>query len=250
MKKLNSNIFIILTFAIIATNSLFSQSTDTSFKIKICKSNVSFNIENLMVTVTNDNIMTNDSNFHSKEFNPNIGFFYIHPFKLGKTGFSIGTGLGFSFSKVCLDNTILTQSTAGTSFLKPSSHPWFQGADKTYKESSFYTSWLDFPLELGYQFKNSKGKETVNIAIGMRAGLRLAGNTKITFIENSTTKEIATEEKSMSGLNSFRYGITGKLGYKSVSLFGYYGLNTLLKDSKNYMNQDLRQYSLGVAFIL
>lgn len=206
--------------------------------------------DHFMFNVTIDNLQDNgaDSFYNSNMLNPNFGAYFMYDLPLGKSGFSFAPGIGFTLSKINLDNSILTQDTLGTTFLSSSKHPWFTSGSKlNYVSSSFYTSWLEFPVELRFKSKPINGRSCIKVAVGMRAGLNLAANSKITYYDQNLLREVDTKSSPFSDLTSFRYGATFRVGYGAINLFGYYGMNQLIKDNRNYNNLDLRQYSIGVS---
>lgn len=206
--------------------------------------------DHFMFNITFDNLLDKgaDSFYNGNVFNPNLGFYFLYDLPLGKSGFSVAPGLGLTFSKVNLDNSILTQDSLGTTFLSASKHPWFGTNSKlSYSGSSFYTSWLEVPLELRYKSKPINGRSSIKVAVGVRAGIRLAANSKVSYYDQNLLREVDSKMSPYSDLASFRYGMTFRVGYGALNLFGYYGMNQLIKDNKNYNNLDLRQYSIGIS---
>jgi hypothetical protein len=206
--------------------------------------------DHFMFNLTIDNLLDNgkDSFFNSSVLNPNLGFYFLYDLPLGKSGLSFAPGFGLTLSKVNLDNSILHQDTLGTTFIASKNHPSFGNTSKLkYESSSFYTSWLEVPVEIRYKSKPINGRSSIKVAIGMRAGIRLAANSKVTYYDQNLLREVDTKMSPYSDLASFRYGATFRIGYGAINLFGYYGLNQLIKDNRNYNNLDLRQYSIGIS---
>lgn len=206
--------------------------------------------DHFMFNFTIDNVIngSSDSFFKSNVFNPNLGFYFLYDLPLGKTGFSIAPGAGFTFSKVSLDGKTLVQNAQGTSFIQASQHPIYGAAStNTYESSSFYSSWLEVPLELRYISKPINGRSRIKVAAGMRAGINLTTNSKINYYDKIVQRELTNKGGPFDELASFRYGATFRIGYGAINLFGYYGLNQMIKENRNYNNLDLRQYSIGVS---
>jgi hypothetical protein len=254
MKKTTITIFTICLSALVFGQNSVPTTTNTAntekpkeskVKVKMSETN-----DDLMISLTMDNLIAGgngDSAYTSNIFNPNLGLHFLYDMPIGKTGFSFAPGIGLSFSKVNLDNTILMQDSSGTRFVKSRLHPDFKDGQLTYEGSSFYTSWLDIPVELRFRSKPINGRSSIKVAFGFKAGLRLGSNSKVSYIDNSQQKELTEIQKPFSDLNSFRYGATFRVGYGALNLIGYYGMNQLIKDSRNPANQDLRQYSIGIA---
>jgi len=206
--------------------------------------------DHFMFNFTIDNVIngSSDSFFKSNVFNPNLGFYFLYDLPFGKTGFSIAPGAGFTFSKVSLDGKTLVQTAQGTSFIQASQHPIYGTAStNTYESSSFYSSWLEVPVELRYISKPINGRSRIKVAAGMRAGINLTTNSKINYYDKIVQRELTNKGGPFDELASFRYGATFRVGYGAINLFGYYGLNQMIKENRNYNNLDLRQYSIGVS---
>jgi hypothetical protein len=206
--------------------------------------------DHFMFNATIDNVMDNgkDSFYNSSVLNPNVGFYFLYDLPIGKSGVSFAPGFGLTLSKVNLDNSILHQDTMGTTFLTAKNHPSFGNTSPLkYVSSSFYTSWLEVPVELRFKSKPINGRSCIKVAVGMRAGIRLAANSKMTYYDQNLLREVDVKMSPYSDLASFRYGATFRIGYGAINLFGYYGMNQLIKDNRNFNNLDLRQYSIGIS---
>jgi hypothetical protein len=206
--------------------------------------------DHFMINFTIDNVINNspDSFFKSSTFNPNLGFYFLYDLPLGKTGLSVAPGAGFTFSKVNLDGSILNQNATGTTFLNTKNDPVYGPASNfNYDGSSFYSSWLEVPFELRYISKPINGRSRIKLAAGMRAGINLTTNSKVNYYDKTVQRELTSKVGPFDELASFRYGATFRIGYGALNLFGYYGLNQLIKENRNYNNLDLRQYSIGVS---
>ncbi len=206
--------------------------------------------DHFMFNITFDNVINNspDSFYKSNVFNPNFGFYFLYDLPIGKTGMSIAPGIGFTFSKVSLDGSILTQNAQGTSFINSQKDPQFAaGSNFNYDGSSYYSSWLEVPFEIRYRSKPINGRSRIKLALGMRAGLNLTTNSKVSYYDKIIQREQTMKVGPFDELASFRYGATFRIGYGAINLFGYYGLNQMIKENRNYNKLDLRQYSIGVS---
>ena len=206
--------------------------------------------DHFMFNFTIDNVIngSSDSFFKSNVFNPNLGFYFLYDLPIGKTGLSVAPGAGFTFSKVSLDGANLVQNAQGTSFVNSTKDPMFGPTSNfNYESSSFYSSWLEVPFEIRYISKPINGRSQIKLAAGMRAGINLTTNSKINYYDRNIQREQTQKLGPFDELASFRYGATFRIGYGAINLFGYYGLNQMIKENRNYNNLDLRQYSIGVS---
>ena len=206
--------------------------------------------DHFMINFTIDNVMngSSDSFYKSNVFNPNLGFYFLYDLPLGKSGLSVAPGAGFTFSKVNLDGSTLVQNGQGTSFVQKNNNPLFGAVSNfDYESSSFYSSWLEVPFELRYMSKPLNGISRIKVAVGMRAGINLTTNSKLNYYDKTIQREQVNKIGPFDELASFRYGATFRIGYGAINLFGYYGLNQMIKENRNYHNLDLRQYSIGIS---
>jgi len=203
-----------------------------------------------MINLTMDNMLTNsnDTGYRSNWFNPNLGFYLMYDVPLGKTGFSIAPGIGLTFNKVNLSNSILSQDSSGSRFQAPKYDAVFKNnASFNYTGSSVYNSWLEVPFELKWRSKPISGRSRIKIAVGARVGVKLASASNYSYNDTKQGREIDVKVKPFTDVNAIRYGLTFRVGYSFMNLFAYYGLNQYFKDAKNPTNEDLRQYSVGIA---
>lgn len=207
--------------------------------------------DHFMFNFTIDNVRNgsnSDSFYKSNVFNPNIGFYFLYDIPIEKTGLSIAPGIGFTFSKVGLDSSRLIQNASGTTFVRTKYDPLFAtGSTFSYAGSSFYNSWLEVPFELRYRSKPLNGRSRIKVAVGMRAGINLAANSKVSYMDNTIGREVTMKLSPYDEIATFRYGATFRVGYGAINLFGYYGLNQFLKDNRNYNHLDIKQYSIGIS---
>jgi hypothetical protein len=231
--------------------SFFAQSAlDTVIREKSKDIKFSETQDHFMINITMDNVINGktDTGFKSSWFNPNVGFYFMYDLPIGNTGFSFAPGLGFTFSKVNLDGSILRADSAGTYFENAARSNYF-GANSRftrYEGSSFYTSWIEAPIEIRWRSKPLNGRNRLKVAVGARVGIRMASNSKIDYID-PVLGEQTNKQNPFRGINGLRYGATFRIGYGAVNLFGYYGMSQLIKDSENTRGHDLRQYSIGIS---
>jgi hypothetical protein len=145
---------IIFLLSILISTSIFSQNTlDSLIKYKSKDIKMVETQDHFMINFTMDNVIakSSDTGFSSNWFNPNIGFYFLYDMPIGKSGLSFAPGIGFTFSKVNLDKSILSHDKTGTYFQQSNSHPLIKDTNTAgYDGSSFYNSWLEAPIELRF----------------------------------------------------------------------------------------------------
>jgi hypothetical protein len=167
----------------------------------------------------------------------NIYHYFGIPF--GCCKFTLAPGFGFGFDNYNFEDASVRLSTSGDSLIINSGN---NGANIDYKKSKLSASYLDFPLELRFSTGKSLGK-TFRIAIGGKAGILFNSHTKVKYtIDNNTKKEKLHDDFA---IQNFRYGLTGRIGYGYLNLFGYYGLSDLFKKGKG---PEAVPFMLGLTF--
>lgn len=99
-----------------------------------------------------------------------------------------------------------------------------------YHKSKLAVNYADIPLEL--RFETGKFPKTFRIAIGGRAGILFNAHTKVKYTVITSDEERKEKSEGDFAINNFRYGLTARVGYKWLNLFGYYSLSDLFEENK------------------
>lgn len=241
-------IALLLAFCI-PTFGAYSQKTDSvtrDFRNMVKKNAKRPKADRLVFNITLDNLTykRNDS-FSVKWFSPGIGIYGLWDKQIAKSNFSLGYGLGFTFSN-CNTNRILHSDTTGIDFYRPIQFDSLLGVGDRFRGGTFYTSYLELPLEFRFR-KEINGKDFFKVAIGMRVGLKLAASYDYDAFYPAIGEEKNYKVGSFSQVSTFRYGPTFRIGYGAVNLFGFYGINKLFKGTTEKSNSDFHQFSIGIS---
>lgn len=85
------------------------------------------------------------------------------------------------------------------------------------KRNKFIMSYVEIPVELRFFPKKSKNGEGFFIGVGGILGYRIDSRTKIKYKDQDETRQV--RESAGFGLNNFRYGIVGRVGWKPVNFY-------------------------------
>lgn len=173
---------------------------------------------------------------------------------------------GFTFNSRILKDHNLLHAKYGLSLmynnLRPTDNRYFvKDGDQTYLEtatvnlddSRFRNVYLVAPLHLEFDFTPKKqsadGSKTyfrthqsVRLGIGGYGGFRIKSKQKLCFEEDDLN--VDTKQKGDFNVSDFTYGLSSYIGYKAVSLYVKYDLNTIFKHN----NIDQNNVSLGMRF--
>jgi hypothetical protein len=146
------------------------------------------------------------------------------------------TGLGFEFNNYFFDgnNSIVEQDDyAVADTLDPSN----------LAKSKLTTSYLRVPLLIEVQFPRTVRSKRVHISTGIVVGLKLGSHTKVMYKDdNGKDKDKNNDDFNIS---PFRYGLTTRIGFGSMSIFGDYYFTPMFIADKG---PSLHPFSVGLSF--
>ncbi len=133
------------------------------------------------------------------------------------------TGFNFDFHNYMFDNNIMIVNNEGrTDFVN--------AAPLDLEKSKLATSSVNIPLEVGFDFKNRKGKTAFKIGGGGFVGYMLSSHSKVKYSQDGDNFKNKTKDDFY--LNDFLYGVSGFVGIRSLEFFGKYNLNDMFEDNK------------------
>jgi len=145
------------------------------------------------------------------------------------------TGLGLEFSNYFFDNDNTIHEL--NDFIIADS------LDGNVSKSKLTTTYLRVPLILEVQFPNTIRAKRVFLSAGIVAGLKLGSHTKVVYKDDGGKNK--DKNRDDFNINPFRYGLTARLGFGNVSLFGDYYFTPLFVDEKG---PELHPFSVGLSF--
>lgn len=183
---------------------------------------------------TPDNIKTE---WYSRGINVSV----MYDFGLGKSPLSVAPGLGLGFDNI-YHNGFFSVDSAGNTLLLP------LGDSTTFKKNKISTIYLDIPLELRFRTKPNEKGNSFKLAIGAKGGFLLSNYTKYigegtsfgTFNSGSKVKTY-----NIPNINTFRYGLTFRIGYGPVNLNAFYSVSTLFNQGAG---PEINPFTVGISF--
>jgi hypothetical protein len=152
----------------------------------------------------------------------------------GSPYFGLVTGLGLSFNNYFFDgkNNIIERNDSVV--INPLSGD--------ISKSKLTTSFLRIPLILEAQFPRTIRSKRVFISAGLVAGLKLGSHSKVVYkVDGGKKKDKNNDDFN---INPFRYGLTARVGYGSLSVFADYYLTPLFIADKG---PELHPFTVGLA---
>jgi hypothetical protein len=148
----------------------------------------------------------------------------------------IVTGLGLTFNNYRFENqnSIAEGEDGAISELIP--------IDVSVKKSKFSTLYLNVPVMLEVQIPAGYSHR-LNVAAGVIGGLKLNAWTKV-VLENGEKNRVNGDYN----LNLLRGGVTARIGYENLMIFGSYYLTPWFQDLKGPNGYNLEPFEIGLAF--
>ncbi len=106
-------------------------------------------------------------------------------------------------------------------------------------------SYIDAPLELRYHPLKTKDGTGFFVGVGAFIGYRFDSHTKIKFDVNDETRTY--KQRARFGLSNVRYGVIGRVGWKSISVFYRQQLSNLFNEAPFDVNQQFMTFGVTLT---
>ena len=113
----------------------------------------------------------------------------------------------------------------------------------SFEKSKLATVYAVLPVILEAQIPVSGGS-SINIGAGVIGAVKLGSHTKVVYYDDGKQKE---KNKDDFSLNLLRYGITGRLGYEMVQVYGTCYLSPLFEKGKG---PELYPFEIGISLTI
>ena len=156
----------------------------------------------------------------------NLGGMFTNRF--GKSAFSIAIGPVIGVHNLYSDGMFQIDTSGATIMTKlPGTDP--DGKSISYKRNKLTLAYLDFPLEF-----RMKTKSGVLASVGFKAGFLINSHTKYRGDNYLTDaeQELRVKHADLPNVETYRYGVQMRLGYKNVALYGFYSLSKVFQEGQ------------------
>ena len=220
MKKI-----LIIVFGLIAFNS-FSQELSEETKRKF-----SFGVD-VFTDIWQDLPQT----IEPATINQGVNIFGSYNYILNNGNFSLSPGIGLSYHN--LNNKSLTMTIEDSTIFYPVPD------SINFRRTKFTLGYFDIPIELRY-----KSKGDVRFAFGFKFGILMTSFTKYKgddFEPNDINKLVIYKKVRIPNVSRFRYGLSLRLGYKWLNVWGFYQLSSVFEKGKG---PDMYPISVGISLM-
>ncbi len=116
-------------------------------------------------------------------------------------------------------------------------------------KSKLAATYIDLPIEFRYGFGGNP-RDNMFIAIGGMAGILIDRHTKVKYEDGG--RNVVEKVKDEFGLSNFRYGVSGRVGYRGVNVYYKHYLSQLFSNGEQPQGTTAEPNSwvIGVSFNL
>jgi hypothetical protein len=175
-----------------------------------------------------------------RSINVNINFLQYN-LGLGTDKVGLTTGLGIEFSNYFFDNNNNIAQNEETGEIYELD---YDVIGINLSKSKLTTTYLTVPLILEAQIGSRNRSKRVHLSGGVLGALKIGSHTKVVYKENGSKQK--DKNRDDFNLNSLRYGITARAGYKALNLYANYYLTPFFEDGKG---PELYPFAVGFALV-
>ncbi len=161
--------------------------------------------------------------FQSKTFS----FTYYWDLPIGQKGLTFTPGVGLGTERYSFDQAFTIGSIADGDGVRTITADDLRDViqdGSTLGKTKAGMNYLDIPLEFRYYARGNDYSRGFRVALGAKVGVLYSSFTKYKYEDLAGRNRMVKDRKDM-GLNRFRYGVQGRVGWGGFSLFGFYELS-------------------------
>lgn len=176
-----------------------------------------------------------------------VSFYYLYDIRIGSSKFFVLPGIGVGLDRYKFDEDIYPIKSL-INGQKMVSFAQLNGGGV--KKSMLITNYVEVPLELRFYGNPEDSKRSFKVGVGIKLGYLFGSHSKVKQeVDKGGIFEELTIEKFKSDyyLNSFRYGVTGRIGVGGFNVFYYQRLNSLWESGKGPQGFDVSNATIGIS---
>jgi Outer membrane protein beta-barrel domain len=162
--------------------------------------------------------------------------YLCYDFPIKNSNFSFAAGIGIGTSNIYFKDQVLVLDNLTDSVARFVSD---SAAGHDYKKSKLTTAYLEAPFELRFFSNRMNRNKGFKMAVGFRVGTMIGAHTKVKQ-QNNVVRKVNTKNH----LESWRFAVTGRIGWGNYALVGSYNLNKLFDEGQGPV---ITPYSIGIS---
>lgn len=190
-----------------------------------------FREDQFYVSVSYNLLRNSPTSYSQYSFSSGITLGFLRDMPISKNrNWAIGAGLGYSYSDIKHNLKVIPSS------------PNEYSIDNSYDRSKLRLHYVELPLEIRWRNVTYTSHKFWRVYTGFKLSYLFSSSS--IFESNANDYKL----KNNNDLNKLQYGPYLSLGYNTVNMYAYYGLNSHFKDSK-IGDEKLEMNSFNVGFI-
>jgi len=174
--------------------------------------------------------------FRARTINQGANVFIMYNLQMGKSLHSFSVGLGIRSVNMYTNSRV--EDIKGDSIvftLIPDI-----GVNKVdYKRTKINMTYLEIPVEFKFRWKSG-----FKFGVGFKGGYLIDSKEKYVGMRSATGPWEKVKQKDINYLQDFAFGATLRVGYKFISLFGYYQITEVFEVNRG---PELYPISVGIT---
>lgn len=185
--------------------------------------------DRLIIDLFNAGALNQPAGMNIRNWSPGFSVSVMHNLRLGRSNFALAAGYGFSSLNLHVNGNFQALEGTGPPVFVPF------GTGYAYTMHKTVANYIEVPVEVRFRTKDTV---PFKCSIGGTIGYAVSSHTK-TIDSHSKTKQY-----NVHGLESLRYGLTGRMGFGRFSAFAAWYVSPLVNSPQ--MRQ-MRVFTLGVS---
>jgi hypothetical protein len=178
-----------------------------------------------------------------------VNLYYQVDKRIAKSKFSVHPGAGLGMERYKFNNnnsfTYKAGPTGPYDSLKMVPGSEILGSDADVRKSQLITNYADALVEFRFSTNPNDPARSFKVSLGFKGGLLFDSFTKMKYSQDGETKKI--KDKQDFNLNTFRYGVTLRVGAGNFNAFGYYSVSTLFEKGKGPSMNEINNFTVGIS---
>ena len=217
---------------------VFSQENTSTENISNAKIDSLYREDQFYFNLTINSLQNKPVGLRQDKLSSGFSAGFLRDFPLNKKRtFAIAPGLGFTFNN-------FNQSLAVTE-LNNNLFYTIIDSDTEYRKNRFSQFLVDVPIEFRWRTSTYESHKFWRIYGGVKLGYLIYDNS---VYEDAQGKIVVANNKDF---NKFQYGTYISVGYNTINVYAYYGLNSLFKSAKtNTESIEMNTLNIGIIFYI
>lgn len=220
--------FLALILIVMSSNFVFGQRNENR---RIWDS--PYGEDRFVISLNNDRWVATPDGVDQRNVSLGFDAHIMYDYKIKKSVISVAWGYGMSSHNVHSNGFFAIDSTqSNLEELVPFD------SEYDYKKNKHSATFIEVPIEIRLR---TRGENKFKLYLGAKAGYLINYHWKT--IDDDGKRKLYKNDN----IDPLRYGLTGKIGYNSLSLSVFYSLSPYLKETNQ---KELIPYSIGISFFL